>query len=88
MCGGNTCPFLAKLVTHDRCAVALNGPLMMRNGVYEEYHQRQCVGCLTLLLILIGNGNFQQRFVEAVLRPDLVIDMKKSLYIRNREKNC
>ena len=66
--------------------MALNGPLMMRNGVYEEYHQRQCIGCLTLLLILIGNGNFQQRFVEAVLRPDLVIDMKKEIEKKIVEK--
>ena len=32
MCCGNTSPFLAKLVTHNRCVVGLNGPLMMRNG--------------------------------------------------------
>ena len=32
MCGGNTCPFHAKLVTHNRCVVELNGHLMMRNG--------------------------------------------------------
>ena len=32
MCGGNTCPFPAKLVTHNGCVVALNGHLIMRNG--------------------------------------------------------
>ena len=31
-CGGNICPFPAKLVPHNRCVVALNGHLMMRNG--------------------------------------------------------
>ena len=31
MCGGNTCPFLAKLVTFNRCVVAINGLTMTRN---------------------------------------------------------
>ena len=29
---GNTCPFFAKFVTYNRCIVAINDPLMMRNG--------------------------------------------------------
>ena len=28
----NTCPFLVNLITHNRCVVAINGHLMMRNG--------------------------------------------------------
>ena len=31
VCGGNTCPFLAKLVTHNRYVVAINGLIMRRN---------------------------------------------------------
>ena len=32
MYGENACPFLNKLVTYNRCVVALNGHLMIRNG--------------------------------------------------------
>ena len=31
MCGEKLCPFLAKLVTYDRCVVAANGHIMTRS---------------------------------------------------------
>ena len=38
MCGGKLCPFLAKLITYNRCVVVENAHIMTRNvptiGVY------------------------------------------------------
>ena len=61
MCGGNICPFPAQLVTHNRCVVALNGHLMLRNG--------PTIGVWWKLMSISGQIVTYKRFVVVINGP-------------------
>ena len=65
MCGGNTYPFPAKLVTHNRCVVALNGHLMMRNGPTIGVCEKLCPFLAKLATydrcVVAANGHIMTR---------------------------